>query len=53
LSIVFRGSWDSIENWLEPKIEPPLQMKFSLPKSMKRSVASETTPLIHNTFKVG
>jgi len=24
LSIVFEGSWGSIENWLEPKIEPPL-----------------------------
>ncbi len=22
LSIIFRGSWGSIENWLEPKIEP-------------------------------
>jgi hypothetical protein len=24
LSTVFRGSWGSIENWLEPKIEPLL-----------------------------
>ncbi len=24
LSIVFRGSWVNIENWLEPKIEPSL-----------------------------
>jgi len=23
-SIVFRGSWGSIENWLEPKTKPPL-----------------------------
>jgi len=22
-SIIFRGSWGSIENWLKPKIEPP------------------------------
>jgi len=22
-SIVFRGSWGSIENWIEPKTEPP------------------------------
>jgi len=22
-SIIFSGSWGSIENWLEPKIEPP------------------------------
>jgi hypothetical protein len=22
-SIIFRGSWDSIENWLESKIKPP------------------------------
>jgi len=24
LSSIFGGSWGSIENWLEPKIEPPL-----------------------------
>jgi len=24
LSIIYGGSWDSIENWLEPKTEPPL-----------------------------
>jgi hypothetical protein len=24
LSIIFGGSWSSIENWLEPKTEPPL-----------------------------
>jgi len=23
LSIIFRGSWGSIENWLEPQAEPP------------------------------
>jgi len=23
LSIIFRGSWGSIVNWLEPKIDPP------------------------------
>jgi len=23
LSIIFGGRWGSIENWLEPKIEPP------------------------------
>jgi len=23
LSIVYRGSWGSIENWLEPKTKPP------------------------------
>ena len=23
LSIIHRGRWDSIENWLEPKTEPP------------------------------
>jgi len=23
-SIIFRGSWGSNENWLEPKAEPPL-----------------------------
>jgi len=23
-SIIFGGSWGSIENWLEPKTEPPL-----------------------------
>jgi len=23
LSSIFGGSWGSIENWLEPKIEPP------------------------------
>jgi hypothetical protein len=23
LSIIFRGSWDSIENWLKPKTKPP------------------------------
>jgi len=23
LSIIFRGSWGSIENWLEPKTKPP------------------------------
>jgi len=23
LSIVFKGSWGSIENWLEPKTKPP------------------------------
>jgi len=22
LSVIFGGSWGSIENWLEPKIEP-------------------------------
>jgi len=22
-SIIFEGSWGSIENWLEPKTEPP------------------------------
>jgi hypothetical protein len=22
-SIIFRGIWGSIENWLEPKTEPP------------------------------
>jgi len=32
LSNNFEGSWGSIENWLEPKIEPSL---FSLPKSQK------------------
>jgi len=25
LSSVFGGSWGSIENWLEPKTEPPLR----------------------------
>jgi len=24
LSVVFRGSWGSSVNWLEPRIEPPL-----------------------------
>jgi len=24
MSIIFGGSWGSIENWLEPKTEPPL-----------------------------
>jgi len=38
LSIVFRGSWGSIENW--PIVEPIV--KFSLPKSVKRSVCSKS-----------
>jgi len=37
LSVIFSGS--SV-NWHEPKIEPPLCSKFSLPKSAKRSVLS-------------
>jgi len=35
LSIIHRGSWGSIENWLKPKT---IRSKFSLPKSVKRSV---------------
>ena len=35
-SIVFRGSWGSIENWLEPN--QTTFRKFSLPKSVKRFV---------------
>jgi len=30
LSIIFRGSWGSINNWLEPKIKP-LSGNFACP----------------------
>jgi len=35
---VVRGSWGSIENWLETKTEPP-SGNLALPKSVKRSVS--------------
>ncbi len=46
LSIVFRGSWGSIENWLAHN--QTTIRKFSLPKFVKRSVASEL--LIHSVY---
>jgi len=39
LSIVFRGNWDSIENWLEPKNEPP-SGNLASPISVKLSVVA-------------
>jgi len=36
-SSIFGGSWGSIENLLRPKIKTTMR-KFSLPKSVKRSV---------------
>jgi len=38
LSIIFRGSWSSIENWLKHKTFATIG-KFGLPKSVKRSVS--------------
>ena len=35
--IIFKGRWGGIENWHEPKTKPNIG-KFSLPKSVKRSV---------------
>jgi hypothetical protein len=37
-SSIFGGSWGSIENWFEPKIQTTIGI-FSLPKSVKRSVS--------------
>jgi hypothetical protein len=37
LSIIFGGSWSSIENWLESKTKPPIGNLACL-KSEKRSV---------------
>jgi hypothetical protein len=34
-SFIFRGSWGSIKNWLELKIEPPLA---DFAKSLKHTV---------------
>ncbi len=42
-SIVFRGSWDSIENWFEPKPEPPLG-NLACPRQIRE------TPGIPNLF---
>jgi len=40
-SSIFGGSWESIENWLEPKTKPPSGNLACLPKSVKRSVHVE------------
>ena len=50
MSVIFWGSWDSNKNWLEPKTKPPLSSftKFSLSKSVIRSVAMLTLKLNHN-----
>ncbi len=39
-SFIFWGSWGSIKNWLELKIEPPLATigRFSFAKSLKHTV---------------
>jgi len=39
-NFIFRGSWGSTENWLEPKTKPPSEnlIKLSLSKSTLRTV---------------
>ncbi len=38
--VIFKGRWDSIENWHKPKIKPELQSltKLGLSKSVRGSI---------------
>jgi len=52
-SSIFRGSWGSIENWLNPKTKPPSGNLACPKKSVKQSVVPKQPQKNDECFKSG